>query len=71
MSDGRAADLNLLFFVPAGAAGVAHTGHNNSAHTAHSIVTNPVTCTYIHYNYYYVAMNEQVFDAQNLRRHFV
>ena len=56
MSDGRAADLNLFFFVPAGAAGEVHTGHNNSAHTAHSIVTNPVTCTYIHYNYYYVAM---------------
>ena len=48
LSDGTAVDLNLFFFVPAGAAGVVHTGHNNSAHTAHSVVTNLVIYVYVH-----------------------
>ena len=43
MSAGRDVDLNLFFLAAPGAAGEGHKGHNNSAHTAHSIVTNPVT----------------------------
>ena len=57
MSDGTAVDLNLFFFVPAGAAGVAHTGHNYSAHTAHSIVTNPVI---------YIRSTMRILKCQNI-----